>query len=116
MPTAQEDRAYWVALLARIARPVLAALSERRLKTSMPVEVGPGEDAEARRRDRAKVTHLEALGRLLTGVAPWLELNARGQADDTPEGKLRAELADLARKAIDAGTDPRSPDYMNFTT
>src|SRR5918992_3904590 len=108
MPTPQEDRQYWVNTLTRIARPVLLALAERRLKKDMPVEVAP----DGNRESRAKVTHLEALGRTLAGIAPWLEL----KPDDTPEGKLRAEYGDLARKAIDAGTDPTSPDFMNFTT
>jgi hypothetical protein len=51
------------------------------------------------------------LSRLLCGIAPWLELGA----DETAEGKTRARLAELARSAIDAGTDPQSPDYMNFS-
>jgi hypothetical protein len=108
MPTPQEDRQYWVNTLTRIARPVLLALSERRLKKDMPIEVGP----DGNRESREKVTHLEALGRTLAGMAPWLEV----KQDDTPEGKLRAEYGELARKAIDAGTDPKSPDFMNFTT
>jgi hypothetical protein len=72
----------------------------------MPVEAAPGHEA-----GRAAVTHLEALGRSLTGVAPWLELGA----DDSTEGKLRAELGELARRSIANGADPKSPDYMNFT-
>jgi len=102
-----EDRKRWVSLAERIARPVLSALSERRLKAAMPVEVGPG----AKLADRRKYTHLEALGRLLTGLAPWLEL----PAEQTAEGKVRSELADLACRAIAAGTDPKSPDLLNFS-
>lgn len=49
------DRQYWLASMLRIVRPVLEALSERRLKASMPVEQNAG--------DRQEVTHLEALGR-----------------------------------------------------
>ncbi|MGA2500253.1 MAG: DUF2264 domain-containing protein [Tepidisphaeraceae bacterium] len=108
MPSGPEDRQYWVKTLDRIARPVLAALSQRQLKATMPVEAARPQ----LQTDRAKVTYLEALGRTLTGIAPWLEL---GPADN-PEGKLRAELADLSRKSIDAGTDPQSPDYLNFKT
>jgi hypothetical protein len=101
------DRAYWISTLDRIARPVLTALANRQLKATMPVETNPPNRAE-----RRQYTHLEVLGRTLTGIAPWLELGP----DDTDEGKLRAEFADLARKSIDAGTDPASPDFMNFTT
>jgi hypothetical protein len=55
------------------------------------------------------VTHLEALGRLLAGIAPWLEL----PADDTAEGRLRAQYGDLARRAIASAVDPASPDFLN---
>ncbi len=84
---------------------MLGALAERRLKTTMPIE------AASAARNRADVTHLEALGRLLAGLAPWLEL----APDDSPEGRERARLGALARAAIDAATDPRSPDFLNFT-
>ena len=99
------DRDYWLSVLVRLARPVLEHLAARRLKVSMPVESRPGLQAE-----RAEFTHLEALGRLLCGIAPWLEL--RGLAG--PEEDLRARCAVLAREAIDAATDPTSPDFMNF--
>jgi hypothetical protein len=70
----------------------------------MPVERHPSV------KDAPSSTHLEALGRVLCGVAPWLELGG----DATPEGAERARVAQLARAAIDAGTDPQSPDYMVF--
>lgn len=101
--TWKEDRAYWVDVLHRIANPVLSALAERRLKRTMPVE---GQIA-----DRPLYTHLEALGRLLAGLAPWLE---KGPSNGE-EGQLRERYAQLARAAIDAGTDPESPDFMNFS-
>ncbi|OAM90450.1 hypothetical protein AW736_08105 [Termitidicoccus mucosus] len=95
-------RPYWCDVASRLATPVLEALSKRQLKATMPVE-----PAGTKQRD---VTYLEALGRVLAGIAPWLEL----PADDTPEGRQRARLAVLAREAIDAGTDSKSPDFMNF--
>src|SRR5439155_13860053 len=55
--------------------------------------------------------HLEAFGRLLTGIAPWLELDADGSA----EGQLRTRFASLARDGLRHATDPASPDYMNFS-
>jgi hypothetical protein len=100
-----EDRASWVAMLDRVARPVLEALSERRLKASMPVEAFAG-----REQDRRKCTYLEALGRTLAGIAPWLENGAR----DGAEGKLREQYCEMARRAIAAGVDKGSPDYLDF--
>lgn len=99
-----EARALWCRHAIGLADPVLGALAQRRLKATMPVESHP------KSKDRPKVTHLEALGRLLAGIAPWLEL----AADASAEGRERARLAALARAAIDAATDPKSPDFLNF--
>ncbi len=97
-------RASWITLLRRLAEPVLTNLAAETLKLRMPVEQAAG----ANRRD---VTHLEALGRLLAGVAPWIELGG----DGTDEGRARAALAGLARRAIDRAVDPASPDFLNFS-
>lgn len=99
------DREYWIQVLNKIARPVLHALSERKLKAEMPVEAPHGNAAE-----RRQFTYLEAMGRLLAGMAPWLE---SGQQSG-PEGSLRSQYAAWSRLAIAAGTDPASPDFMNF--
>ncbi len=101
----QVDRVYWVNTLTRIAQPVLEALADRRLKQAMPVEQA------AEGGDRRLFTHLEALGRTLTGIAPWLE--AAGLNGE--EAQLRDRFRELARQAIDSATDPESPDYMNFS-
>lgn len=102
------DRAYWVTVATRLADPVLVNLAARRLHERMPVEAAPGPGV---REGRAKVSHLEAFGRLLCGIAPWLEL----APDDSPEGRLRAKYRDLAVKALTAAVDPASPDRLNFT-
>lgn len=99
------DRAYWVSSLDRIARPLLTNLAAGTLKKNMPVE-----SMAADINTRYTCTYLEALGRILVGISPWLELGP----DQTPEGKLRAEYIDLAAKAIAQGVDPSSPDYLNF--
>ncbi|WP_263408150.1 DUF2264 domain-containing protein [Terriglobus tenax] len=93
-------RGAWIRTVEKTAGPVLTALSQRRLKLQMPVECKPGQE-ESRR----QCTYLEALGRTLCGIAPWLE--SGGDAGRYPE---------LAREAIAAGVDPASPDYLNFGT
>jgi len=105
MNTFTNDHAYWVYMLEKIARPVLAALAAGKLKATMPVETARGEEAH-----RRKVTHLEALGRTLAGIAPWLETGS--DANDRPG--LRQELAELSRRAIANAVDPGSPDFLNF--
>lgn len=99
-----DDRAYWVAVLNRIAAPVLENLARRELKKRMPVEERPGAH-------RAEVTHLEAFGRLLAGIAPWLGATGLTGDELTAQGKTLA----LVHTALDAATDPESPDFMNFT-
>jgi len=93
----QERRSDWVKTATRVATPVLTAIAEQRLRKAMPVESTPGH-----LEGRQKVTHLEAVGRLLAGISPWLAL-----------GEDR-DLATMAQKAIQHGTDPASPDFFNF--
>jgi len=100
------DRDYWVATLHRIAEPVLTSLSQGKLRANMPVEASHHNET-----DRRLYTYLEAIGRLLTGIAPWLESGP----GDGPEGDLRRRYADLARASIRSAVDPSSPDYMNFS-
>ncbi len=109
------DRDIWIAAMRRLADPVLTNAANGTLKARMPVEQAAGADRRA-------VTHLEAIGRLLAGIAPWIELGedpstGSGQAAsrDESEGRLRAQYADLARRAIASAVDPSSPDFLNFT-
>ena len=112
----REDRKFWVTVMRRLADPVLTNLASGTLKARMPVEQVSGAD-------RRPVTHLEALGRLLAGIAPWIELPAivsvsagPSSADgDATEGPLRAQYAALAQRAIARAVDPASPDRLNFT-
>lgn len=101
-------REQWIDRVERVAEPVLSALDRRELRKLMPVESFPGHEAE-----RAFSSPLEALGRLLCGLAPWLEL------DPTPresgrESALRARYRTLAQGAIASAVDPTSTDYMRF--
>jgi hypothetical protein len=101
----ETDREYWVATLRKLADPVLRNLAAGTLKQKMPVECVTGNPAE-----RRKYTHLEALGRLLAGIAPWLEATL----DSGPEREVQQQYRELARAAITQGVDPKSPDYLNF--
>jgi hypothetical protein len=99
-------REYWIQTLTKVGDPVLSALSERKLKATMPVEAPHGNADE-----RRQFTHLEALGRLLSGMAPWLESGAT----TGPEATRRDRYCSLSRKAIASAVDPHSADYMNFS-
>lgn len=97
-----DERAIWVETLTRIADPVLHHLSHQTLKAEMPYEsLGDG---------RKAFSYLEAVGRLMCGIAPWLELGP----DNTPEGQLRAKYIALAVSGLRHAVDPASPDYLEF--
>ncbi|MGH9590832.1 MAG: DUF2264 domain-containing protein [Terracidiphilus sp.] len=102
------DRAQWIAIVERVSQPVLEAISRQKLRATMPVEAKPGLVAA-----RRQSTHLEAVGRLLSGLAPWLE-SAPG--NDPAEERLRSRYRESARLAIRYGADPKSPDALNFGT
>jgi hypothetical protein len=105
-PPSPELREEWLRVLTKLADPVLTALSAGRLRATMPVELSATATPE-----RKEYAHLEAVGRLLAGIAPWLELGEEPSA----EGTERARLAGLAREGLRRGTDPASPDFLNFT-
>lgn len=94
-------RTYAVNALCRIADPVLTHLAGGSLKSAMPV-FHP---------ERTAFAPLEALGRLLSGMAPWLEL---GEGTDE-EGLLREKYGELARRGIARAVDSADPEFMNFT-
>lgn len=107
LPTGMDDRLYWANLLYKISYPVIHNLAEGTLKKNMPLEIAPNYFLKAE-----KVTYMEAIGRTMAGVAPWLAL----PDDETTEGSLRKQLrADLLR-GLPRCVDPSSPDYLNFRT
>lgn len=97
------DRKYWSDLAYKIAFPVLSNMAEGNLQKNMKIEFSPNWDG----RD-SRVTYMETFGRLMAGMAPWLSL----PDDDTPEGKQRKELREMALKAYANAVDPDSPDFL----
>lgn len=106
--SAINTRGQWLNWVEKVSEPVLTALSRRELRRTMPVEAVKGHEAE-----RAIGTHLEALGRLMMGLAPWLELDPSA-GESARETKLRERYRTMAKEAIASAVDPASPDYMRF--
>jgi len=104
-----QDRAYWVNLLYKIVYPIIHNLSEGTLKKNMPVIESP---IYQKSFNSTAVAHLEAVGRTMSGIAPWLSL----RDDDTQEGQMRKELRLQLLKGLKNMVDPASPDYLNFRT
>ena len=64
-----DDRTLWLNYMDKIARPVILNLAEDKLKQNMPVVLSPRVDDKE---NRTKASYLEAFGRTLSGIAPWL--------------------------------------------
>ena len=97
------DRAYWVRTLTKLAIPVLDALANDQLRARMPVEARPGVT------DRPQFSHLEAFGRLLAGIGPWLALASADEAD------ARKTHLTLVNRALANAVNPQARDFMNFS-
>lgn len=101
----QTDREYWAGQAYRMAKPVLSNLAAGTLHQNMPVEQFDGAGRE-------KYAHLEAVGRLLCGLAPWFEVSE--DAIPAAEAAMRDELLAWAHDGLRNAVDNASPDYLNF--
>ncbi len=99
------DRAYWADMAYRMAAPILSNMAENKLKANMLVEVSPNWDGRSK-----DVTYMEAFGRLMAGIAPWISL----PDDGTPESARRAQLREWALKSYANAVNPESPDYLGW--
>ncbi|MCG3150305.1 MAG: hypothetical protein PCFJNLEI_03788 [Verrucomicrobiae bacterium] len=90
------DREFWSTTLTRIAQPVLEAAATGTLAARLPNETLPGHPSPE---DRRRYNGLEAVGRTLAGLAPWLE---------TGEAPM---LTALAQRAL-----VQAPATLNFTS
>lgn len=93
-------RNYWVSCMLKIATPVLKASSNDILHETMPLYTNDKKRGE-------KYSHLEALGRTILGIAPWLEL-------EESNNEIKEEYRKMARQAITNAVDPDAKDYMNW--
>ena len=85
-------RQVWCNTAFKLCFPVLNALSQRKLKQVFI--------------DKKPTAHLEALCRVLVGIAPWMELGEDVEAH---------QLLKLSLVAIASITDPFSDDYIDFS-
>lgn len=101
------DRAIWLGYLDKVARPVMSNLAEDKLKEKMPVELAKQIDNAG---SRSKVAYLEAFGRTLSGIGPWLNL----EGGSKEEIALREQYRGWALKALSNAVNPSARDYMQW--
>jgi hypothetical protein len=99
------NRSEWIALAEKLARPVLTAAAQGTLNEALAPEHHP-----ECKPGRLRTAPLEAMGRLLAGIGPWLD------ADAIPpeEAVVRDELAAMVRSALSVQSDPVHPAYLGF--
>ena len=103
LPDGTTDRGFALDLLRRMAEPVLGRMARGRLRREWTPELSPTWDGR-----NPGVAYLEAFGRLIDGIAPWLAL----PDDASAEGRLRARLRGEAVASYVHAVDPKSPDYL----
>ena len=98
-----KDRLYWVQLLDKIASPILSNMRKGELRKNMPMDYSPAWDNRNK-----EVAYMEAIGRLIVGIAPFVAL----PDDDTNEGHIRKKMRDQIHASLTHAVDPASPDYL----
>ena len=102
------DRQLWLQYMDKVARPVLMNLAQNKLKETMPVVLSPKIDnAESRK----SVSYLEAFGRTLSGIGPWLNL----EGGTKEELAMRKKYREWSLKAIANAVDTNGKDYLRWT-
>ncbi|WP_220273409.1 DUF2264 domain-containing protein [Pontibacter diazotrophicus] len=101
------DRVVWLQYMDKVARPVMANLAADQLKEKMPVALSEKIDNKA---SREKVAYLEAFGRVMSGIGPWLNL----EGGSKEEVALRNQYRQWALKAVANAVNPAAKDYMEW--
>lgn len=92
-------RSNWVHFLEKIALPVLSAAADDVLKIRMPVY-----------KERREFQYLEAIGRIVCGIGPWLNL----PSDGSDESVIRDKYKRITLNAITNLVNPTAKDYVDF--
>lgn len=101
------DRQFWLQQMDKMVKPVLYNLAQDSLRIAMPKVTSVHID---NKEHRIKVQYVEVLGRVLSGIAPWLQLEG-GSAEEIA---LRKQYRDWALKGINNALDSNAKDFMNF--
>lgn len=103
-----QDRAYWVALLDKIASPLLSNMSRGTLKSNMKVAYSPTWNQQ-----NNQVAYMEGFGRLIVGMAPFLALTEEDLlVSPKKEKETHKRLYEQTIQSLTNAVDPDSPDYL----
>ena len=107
------DREVWVDIMYQMAEPVMKNMAEGKLQLVMDtakgnknLELSPTWD----NRDK-KVAYMEAFGRLLAGLAPWLNLPDDDTASD---GRMAVRLSSMVLMSLKVSSVVMTPSGCHF--
>jgi hypothetical protein len=103
----QTDRQFWLQEMDKMVRPVLYNLAMDSLKMNMPQMTSIRVD---NKESRIKVQYVEVLGRVLSGISPWLQL----EGGTIEEISLRKQYRAWAIQGIKNSLDSNAKDFMNY--
>ncbi|MFD2286340.1 DUF2264 domain-containing protein [Pedobacter petrophilus] len=101
------DRQFWLQQMDKMVRPVIYNLAKDSLRLAMPKVTSIHVDNKDH---RIKVQYVEVLGRVLSGIAPWLQLE--GGAPE--EVALRKQYREWALSGLKNALDSNAKDFMTF--
>ncbi|MCL7986703.1 DUF2264 domain-containing protein [Sphingobacterium sp. lm-10] len=105
--TTESDRLFWLAEMDKMVRPVIQSLAQDSLKISMPRVTSKNVD---NREHRIQVQYLEVFGRVVAGIAPWLQLEGGSTEELTLRKQYRAWVIQGFKHALDSNAH----DFMRF--
>jgi len=101
------DRQFWLQQMDKMVRPVIYNLANDSLRIAMPKITSIHVD---NKEHRIKVQYVEVLGRVLSGIAPWLQ----SESGDKNEKALRLRYRRWVLKGLNHALDSASRDFMDF--
>lgn len=100
-------RQFWLNEMDKMVRPVLYSLAKDSLRINMPQTTSIHVD---NKEHRIKVQYVEVLGRVLSGIAPWLQL----EGGTEKEIALRKQYREWAIQGIKNSLDSNAKDFMRY--
>ncbi|RYG22090.1 MAG: DUF2264 domain-containing protein [Chitinophagaceae bacterium] len=101
------DRQIWLQEMDKMVRPVLYNLAKDSLRIVMPKEVSIRSD---NKESRIRVQYVEVLGRVLSGIAPWLQL----EGGSPQEIALRKQYRAWVIQGLKNSLDSNAKDFMRY--
>lgn len=103
----QTDRQFWLQEMDKMIKPVLYNLAKDSLRINMPQITSIRVDDKE---SRIKVQYVEVLGRVLSGIAPWLQL----EGGSKEEISLRKQYREWTIQGIKNSLDSNARDFMRY--